>query len=549
MEQTIEKIEYLPISSIAEILYCPRNFYYRTVMMADEKNNHVLEGKWQEQARDEVKKKVRPTGLQTRKVYLTSDNLGLVGVLDTIEENGQDIYPIEFKKGIVNDQLNDRVQLCLQALLLEENLRASIDRGYIYYSESNQRIAVDFTEELREMALQTVEYARVLINENIIPEPVNDGRCNGCSLISRCLPEETETLLQKTKGTNSMKISNPRKPSPSLDLGRVLYIDTPGAYLKKEQGRIKLKINDETKDIPLSAIDQVVLGQPTAMTGSLLATMCDLGVSCYVLDKGKVKGWLQPTLNKNVILRKAQYSANFSGQHTLHFAKAFVSGKIYNSRTTLLRYNRTINDQTIRDVASELNTCLKKIQACDSIASIMGIEGIAAKYYFSVFNKLLKEDLGFTFVNRNRRPPRDPVNCLLSFAYTLLTKDVIEAIIRVGLDPYLGFFHSDKYGRPALALDIMEEFRPIIADSVVITAINTRMLKSEDFVEIVGGCELKDSGRKHFFKAYQARMNQEATHPLFQYKVTYRRMLELQVRFLAKVLTNEWSEYIPYQVR
>ncbi|OEH85138.1 hypothetical protein BHU72_05875 [Desulfuribacillus stibiiarsenatis] len=547
MEQTVE-IEYLSISSIAEILYCPRNFYYRTVMMADERNNHVLEGKWQEEARDEIKRKVRPTGIQTRKVYLTSDNLGLVGVLDTIEENGQEVYPIEFKKGIAQNQLNDRVQLCLQALLLEENIGTSIDRGYIYYSESNQRISVDFTEELRELALQTVEDARVMIDENIIPEPVNDSRCIGCSLISRCLPEETEALIQKTNGKDNMK-KTPRRPSPSMDLGRILYIDTPGAYLKKEQGRIKLKINEETKDIPLSAIDQVVLGQPAAMTGSLLATMCDLGVSCYVLDKGKVKGWLQPTLNKNVILRKAQYAANLNCKHTLQFAKAFVTGKINNSRTTLLRYNRTIKDNDIHNVANELNACLKKLKTCDSVASIMGVEGIAAKYYYSVFNKLLKEDLGFAFVNRNRRPPKDPVNCLLSFAYTLLTKDVIEAIIRVGLDPYLGFFHSDKYGRPALALDIMEEFRPIIADSVVITAINTKMLKPDDFVETIGGCELKDSGRKNFFKAYQTRMNQEATHPLFHYKVTYRRMLELQVRFLAKVLTNEWPEYTPYQVR
>ncbi|OEF97152.1 CRISPR-associated endonuclease Cas4/Cas1 [Desulfuribacillus alkaliarsenatis] len=546
MEQTIEKIEYLSISSIAEILYCPRNFYYRTVMMAEEKNNHLLEGKWQEEARDLTKRKVRPTGIQTRKVYLTSDNLGITGVLDTIEENDQSIYPIEFKKGSYNDRINDRVQLCLQALLLEENLDVCIDQGYIYYCESNQRVSVDFTEELREIAMQTIEDARTIIEENIIPEPVNDARCNGCSLISRCLPEETDMLMQATK---SEKNSTQRKPSPSMNLGRILYVDTPGAYLKKEQGRIKLKINDETKDIPLSAIDQVVLGQPTAMTGSLLATMCDLGVSCYVLDKGKVKGWLQPTLNKNVVLRKAQYAANFNGEYTLGFAKAFVTGKISNCRTMLMRHNRTVNDERIKEVTAELNSCLKKLKACDSIASIMGVEGIAAKYYFSVFDKLLKEELGFSFVNRNRRPPKDPVNCLLSFAYTLLTKDVIEAIIRVGLDPYLGFFHSDKYGRPALALDIMEEFRPIIADSVVITAINTRMVKPEDFIETIGGCELKETGRKGFFKAYQARMNQEATHPIFNYRVSYRRMLELQVRFLGKVLTNEWPEYIPYQVR
>jgi CRISPR-associated protein Cas1 len=472
--RAMEQTAYLPVSSVAEILYCPRNFYYRSVLGASDRNSHVLEGKWQEETRDEVRTKLRPTGIQTRKVYLASENLRLAGILDTIEENNGCMYPVEFKKGLSRENLNDQVQLCLQALLLEEHLETHIDSGYLYYGESYERRKVEFTEDLREIALTVLEKARTIIEEGIIPEQVNDNRCNGCSLVDRCLPEETKAITQEFKG----KV---RKPSPSMNLGRVLYIDSPGAYLKKEQGRIKLKLGEEVRDIPLSAIDQVVLGQPAAVSGSLMAAMCDVGVSCYFLDRGKVKGWLQPVLSKNVILRKAQYAANLCGEHNITFAKAFVEGKITNQRTILLRYNRSLADKEIETVVNNLGLYVKQLKKADSVPSIMGIEGLAAREYFSVFARLLKDDLGFSFTNRNRRPPKDPVNCLLSFAYSLLTKDVIEAIIRVGLDPYLGFFHTDKYGRPALALDLMEEFRPIISDSVVITAINTKTVKIDDF--------------------------------------------------------------------
>ncbi len=536
----MENAEYLSVSSVAEILYCPRNFYYRAVLGAQDRNSHVLEGKWQEDIRDEVKHKQRPTGLQTRKVYLSSDLLRLAGVLDTVEEQSGQLYPVEYKKGSNKDNINDQVQLCLQAFLLEENLQKTILSGYIYYSQSNERKEVVFNDALRETAMDALEHAKVIMEEGIVPEPVNDKRCNGCSLVDRCLPEESNAIISAT-------IEKPRRPSTSLNLGRTLYVDVPGAYLRKEQGRIKLKMGEEVQTIPLSAVDQVVLGQPASVTGSLLAAMCDQGITCFVMEKGKVKGWVQPLVNKNVVLRKAQYETHLNKSPQL--AKLFVQGKVANTRTMLVRYNRNLKDEQLEKAIESLAIYLKKIKDTETIQELMGFEGIAAREYFAVFAKLFKENVEFNFTSRNRRPPKDPVNCLLSYAYSLLTRDVIEAIIKVGLDPYIGFFHSEKYGRPALALDMMEEFRPIIADSVVITAINTKIIKNDDFEQTIGGCEMKEAARKRFFQAYQTRLNQEATHPLFKYKVTYRRMLELQVRFLGKVLTGEWPRYTPYMVR
>ena len=180
---------------------------------------------------------------------------------------------------------------------------------------------------------------------------------------------------------------------------------------------------------------------------------------------------------------------------------------------------------------------------------MLGIEGNASAAYFGSFDFLLKSEVGFDFQRRSRRPPADPTNALLSFAYSLLTADLMSAIQTVGLDPYIGFFHQLKYGKPCLALDLMEEFRPILADSVVITLINNRRIKPEDFTQSHGGWYLKPHRRKVFYAAYETRKNETITHPVFKYKLTFRRAIELQVRLLAKYLTGEIEQYTPLTIR
>jgi len=182
--------------------------------------------------------------------------------------------------------------------------------------------------------------------------------------------------------------------------------------------------------------------------------------------------------------------------------------------------------------------------------SLLGIEGAAAEAYFSRFSHLLKEEEGgFTFENRNKRPPRDPVNTVLSYLYGILVKDLFVTLLSVGFDPYLGFYHRPRYGRPALALDMMEEFRPLIADSTAITLFNNAELSKRDFIRTGLGISLAAEGKKKVVGGYERRMQTEITHPIFGYTVSYRRILDVQARLLARVLSGEIKEYPAFCTR
>jgi CRISPR-associated protein Cas1 len=197
----------------------------------------------------------------------------------------------------------------------------------------------------------------------------------------------------------------------------------------------------------------------------------------------------------------------------------------------------------------QLNDYARKAEACESLESLLGIEGTAARVYFSGFKRLLQEDGSFDIEGRNRRPPRDPVNALLSFVYSLLTKDLTVTVNAVGLDPFLGVYHQPRYGKPALALDLAEEFRPLIADSTVLTLINNGEVTRNDFLERAGAVTLTDAGRKAVMGAYERRMESEVTHPLFGYRASYRRLLEVQCRLFARTLSGEVAEYPVFTTR
>ncbi len=195
---------------------------------------------------------------------------------------------------------------------------------------------------------------------------------------------------------------------------------------------------------------------------------------------------------------------------------------------------------------------LRKLDDAASLGELFGLEGMGAALYFGEFGRFLKvrpPGEGFDFSARNRRPPRDPVNALLSFAYAVLAKDCFAAACAVGFDPYKGFFHADRHGKPSLALDLMEEFRPVIADSVVLTLVNNESLTPGDFLVWRGACQLTESGRRAFFRAYETRRATEVTHPVYGYRMTYGRMLEVQARMLASAVRGELPNYSGFVVR
>lgn len=322
--------------------------------------------------------------------------------------------------------------------------------------------------------------------------------------------------------------------------------------------------------IPLVKIDDVVVMGEVTLTASALHLLLENNIEITLLSHyGQFKGRLSPPFSKNALLRLAQYRAHQDMSRRCELARRFVTGKLSNQRQRLQRYYRSQPDpqvgEAINRIAGQLAQLaalpLDKAKADKLLASgdqgiegtpleaILGMEGAASAAYFDSFGKLITNPGQWPFVGRIKRPPTDPVNSLLSFGYSLLTNKVASAVQTVGFDHFVGYLHSSVYGRPALALDIMEEFRPVIVDSVVLSLLNNRMLTTDDFVVELGAYRLKDEPRKVFFRQFEERLNEEVTHPIFGYKVSYRRCIELQVRLVAKFLTAEIDEYPPFLVK
>ena len=541
---------YIPLSQVNTYVFCPRRFYYESVEGHQVINDHVEEGKIKhENVHTAVTDRKKGDKTISRRQYLASDVLGVSGYTDLVEEKDGIPYPVEFKKAGTGNYLNDQVQLCLQGLLLEEKTGVSIPHGYIFYIGSKRRRKVPFDAELREATRRYVAEARALLDARKIPKPIHDNRCNGCSVRPICLPDEVAYLHELDE--------RPKRIKPALGIDNVLYVDEQGCAIKKTGERLLVvKENDVLRDIPLIHLGQVVVSGNVNLTTPAMQTLLHEGIPVVFLSAyGRYHGALTPQVSRNSLLRCAQHKIANNPDTCLDLSKAFVRGKIANMRMMLQRrkwQSKETTDSAMEPLLANIKaiqTMEKRLQKATELSELLGIEGNASAAYFQAFNFMLKSEMGFDFQRRSRRPPADATNALLSFAYSLLTADIISAIQTVGLDPYIGFFHQLKYGKPCLALDLMEEFRPIIADSVVVTLINNRRIKLEDFRQSHGGWYLKDHRRKVFYAAYETRKNETITHPVFKYKLTFRRAMELQVRLLAKHLTGEIEQYTPLTVR
>jgi len=313
-----------------------------------------------------------------------------------------------------------------------------------------------------------------------------------------------------------------------------------------------LVITKEGKEIArarLKDVSQLVLCGNVSITAQTVHLLCEASIPVVHLSRGHwFYGITAGITLRNAYDRAAQFEAARDPARRVEFAREIVAAKASNQRTMLLRNGRPRPEAA----AAEIATLLRKIEHVESADQLLGIEGAIAAKYFSVFGTMLRPrdiDADWEFQNRNRRPPRDPVNALLSFGYALLTKECTVALMGEGLDPWWGLYHQPRHGRPALALDLMEEFRPVVVDSAVITAINTGMVTAKDFVRSKAGCVLKDSGRKAFIRAYEARLDQLATHPLFDYRCSWRSLIRLQARLLARWLRGDVPSYQGITVR
>jgi CRISPR-associated protein Cas1 len=329
-----------------------------------------------------------------------------------------------------------------------------------------------------------------------------------------------------------------------------LYITQQDAVLRKVDERLKVTSTGQTLlDIPLIKVSQVLIFGRVTVTPATVATLMEHGVGlCYLSEHGRYVGRLEPQFSKNSLLRVEQWRAAFDEQRRLNIARQCVLGKLANMRVMLLRSNRELERPELANAIDRLKEAERAAEKCRDLDVLRGHEGDGSAAYFGVFGHLIKQALSFP--GRVRRPPTDPVNAMLSFGYTLLHNDLHGACNVVGFDPYVGYLHADRYGRANLPLDLMEEFRPIVIDSVVLSCINKRIIQQDDFdVELGGAYRLSPDARRRFLLQYEERKNTEFKHPVFGYRMTYQRCFELQARLLGKFLQGELDVYPPLMTK
>jgi CRISP-associated protein Cas1 len=576
----VEQKDLIPVRALNQVTYCQRLYYLEYVESVMPINEHVEDGLFQHRRVDDpdLQHRTRKNGdaLHTRSVQLSSERLGVTGKLDLIEEREGIVCPIEYKRGSGPPDGegqppywdNDAVQVCAQGLLLEEELGKSVPRGIIYYIGSKSRVEVPLSDELRVKTLQAIKTIRELSDRDVPPEPLPAElrhRCFGCSLAPVCQPEETLYCLERQHLTPAEEsAAGITRVLPQTDEGAVLYLQEPGSHVgKRSEHLIVRKDGQEIQRTPIAAIRQVVVFGNVQLSTQALECLANLDVPVvYLTGYGKFVAALMPAPTKNVKLRVNQIQLFSDPQKALALSKAVVKAKINNQRTLLMRSlrSRALDEPSTNDnirgsdepAAQEMAELLGRVdRVCDPVV-LLGTEGQAAALYFSQFGRMLKAfapGREFDFKTRNRRPPRDPVNALLSFAYAMLLKDCFSALCTVGFDPYFGFYHASRHGKPSLALDLMEEFRAVIADSVVLTLINNGTLRPKDFLAWREACQLTEEGRERFFRAYEQRKATVVTHPVFGYKMAYGRMVEVQGRMLAAHVRGDIPEYTGFTVR
>lgn len=548
----------LPARMVNEYQYCPRLAYLEWVQGEWAESSDTVEGTHQHRRVDKASGRLPDAATvdeddryHARSITLSSNRLGLIAKLDLLEGEGSFVTPVDYKRGkrphVAKGAYDpERVQLCVQGLILEEH-GYICEEGELYFCASRERVRVRFDDELRGLTHNAIDGLRLIAAGGQIPVPLEDSpKCPRCSLVGICLPDEVNYFKHED--------SAPRPLAVAQDVALPLYIQSYSAKLAKKGETLEVFVEDQkVKTVRLIDISQVVVMGNVYITTPTQQELMQRGIPItWHTFGGWFCGHTIGTGHKNVEVRTAQYRASFDDHQCLHLAKGLVIAKIQNCRT-MLRRNWKAEDKP-DDLLEGLAWDMRQARKAGSLAELLGIEGIAAARYFGAFSQLIKGDsdrqtLLFDFNTRNRRPPADPVNALLSYAYTLLARTWTVTLSAVGLDPYRGFYHQPRYGRPALSLDMMEPFRPLLADSSVLQAINNGEVRPSDFVSAAGSVNLTTDGRKRFIAAFERRLSHEITHPLFGYKVSYRRLLEIQARLLSRYLLGEMDDYPNFTTR
>ncbi len=498
------KMLLIPARMLNEYVYCPRLFYMEWVQGEWENSADTLQGNFVHRRVDRESGSLPEnpdedsTPFTARSVYMSAVKVGLTARMDLVEGDGRHMTPVDYKKGSMPDIPGgiwepEKIQLCAQALILREN-GLLCEEAIIWYAESRKRLTVPITPELVSDTLKHITDIRVLIADNELPLPLeNSQKCPRCSLVGICLPDEVTLFRHKSK-----KKPDTRRLVAACQDKLPLHLVDQGAYLGLKGECMQVRKNKQILDnLRFLDLSSVSLYGNIQVSTQVLRELCSRNIPVSFFSYG---GWfyglMQGMPHKNITLRIRQFEASADPVFCLNAAAHFVNGK------------------------------------------------------FSCFTGMFKKGTWrFTFTERNRRPPRDPVNCMLSYGYSMMTKDLTITAAKVGFDPYLGFYHQPRYGKPAIALDLMEEFRPLIVDSTVLSCINNEIIKEEDFIVRNFGVSMKEGARRKFIEAYSRRMETLITHPVFEYRISYRQVLEVQVRLFSRYLQNEIPEYPAFKTR
>lgn len=524
------KPESIPISLVAHHVFCPRRAWLEA--MGEKTDTHQMAVGIAAHGTSDTPEASRRRSL--RAVEIASTEFGVNGRCDTVElDNAGRATVVEYKATPVRRRAEVTeptvVQVALQVAALAES-GTDVVGAAVYFTEHQKRVAVDIGPPQLALARSHVGQLRALLSGGVAPPPLEDDpRCTRCSHAGVCLPDERALAAVRRR----VLVADPD--------AQFLHLTTPGSRASIRSGRLRVhKADEEIGSVPIERVLAVVVHGNIDVSSGLLRELLWRQLSIvWCTGAGRVVGWAAPASGPNGGPRVRQHVASANGH--LGLAREFVAAKIGNQATLLRRLG---DASRVRGTLRELQ---RRALGASSLVELFGVEGEAAARYFENFESMLVDVVvggeGITFLGRTRRPANDPVNAALNYSYGLLLADALRAVVACGLDPHAGFLHSSERNKPALALDLCEEFRAPIADSVVVGAFNNGELKARSFSTVAGSCRLRDDARVALVAAYERRVMTQFKHPLFGYRVTWRRAMEIQARLVLGVLDGTQSSY------
>ncbi|MDO5066001.1 MAG: CRISPR-associated endonuclease Cas1 [Propionibacteriaceae bacterium] len=523
----------LPISLVTNTAFCPR----RTWLEATGEVVASFNMEAGQAAHSRVDSGVS-TGPQRRSVQVEDLEWGVYGKCDVVDVEDGTVEVVEYKatpgKREPSVSEANRVQLALQRRGLEAQGHV-VSSQRVYFTNHRRSVPVEVDDALLAEAHRLVELTREIVEGDTAPEPLlEDPRCRFCSHAGVCLPEE-----RRGGPVKRVLVSDPH--------GEVLHLTVPGARASLRRGRVIVQRGDEDiTDLPIERVAGIVVHGNVDLSTALVREALYRGISIvWCSGRGRVIGFGRSASSPNGGGRAVQLHTSVTGD--MELANELIASKISN-QATMLRRNAK---QDCAEQVQELRTLASRASSAGTVEELLGQEGRAARVYFQNFPVMLSSAqwVRDSWPGRHGRGATDPLNAALNYSYGLLLSEVVRAIHVCGLDPHLGFVHSSTRNKPALALDLMEQFRPLLADSAVVSAINNGELTLDDFCRGLEDHRLTDAGRRAVTVAFERRVCQEFRHPVFDYKVSWRRAIEVQARMLLGYLDGSQERYVGVRTR